>query len=105
MSPSYPGPPGRSLTDFQGCQINSHFLKGWLDAWSQNLLEVGRLRFGRQCCNLRVVYSELRFEAWDGKIMRVDSHGACYNLTEKLFPCEIIIAIEVGFEETALGQV
>ena len=106
MSPGYPGLPGRSLTTFVGYQINSHFLKGWLDAWSQNLLEVGRLRFGRQCCNLRVVYSELRFEAWDGRIMKVDSHGACYNWTENIFfPCEIIIAIEVGFEETALGQV
>ena len=76
MSPSYSGPPGRSLTLFQNYQINNHFLKGWLDAWSQNLLEVARLRFGRQCCNLRVLYSELRFEGWDGRTVIVDSHGA-----------------------------
>ena len=105
MSPSYPGPPGRSLTLFQNYQINNHFLKGWLDAWSQNLLEVARLRFGRQCCNLRVLYSELRFEGWDGRTVTVDSNGACYNWTEQIFPCEISIAIDVGFEETALGQV
>jgi len=105
MSPSYPGPPGRSLTTFQGYQINSHFLKGWLDAWSQNLLEVGRLRFGRQCRNLRVVYSELRFEGWDGSVMKVYSHGVCHNGRDRIWPCEIKIAIEVDFEETALGKV
>ena len=105
MSPSNPGPPGRYLTDFQAYQINSHFLKGWLDAWSRALMEVAPLRFGRQCCNLRVMYSELRFEGWDGRIVKVDSHGACYDWTENIFPCEINIAIDVGFEETALGQV
>ena len=51
------------------------------------------------------MYSELRFEGWDGRIVKVDSHGACYNWTENMFPCEINIAIDVGFEETALGQV
>jgi hypothetical protein len=105
MSPSYPGPPGRSLTTFQGYQVNGHFLKGWLDAWSERLLEVGRLRFGRQCRNLRVVYSELRFEGWGGSVMQVYSHGVCHNGRDRLFPCEIVIAIEVDFEETALGKV
>ena len=103
MSPGSPGPPGRYLTDFQAYQINSLFLKGWLDAWSRALIEVAPLRFGRQCCNLRVMYSELRFEGWDGRIVKVDSHGACHNWTENIFPCEINIAIDVGFEETALG--
>ena len=64
MSPGNPGPPGRYLTDFQAYQINNHFLQGWLDAWSRALMEVAPLRFGRQCCNLRVMYSELRFEGW-----------------------------------------
>ena len=78
----------------------------WLEAWERAIFDVARLRFGRQCRNLRITDSEIRIAGWNGTVVSITRDGISSDDDDlPTVCCEVHVGIDVAFEETQLGQV